>query len=255
MIRNIIYKIQRLLGNSAEEPLLPLYNTLGFKPKHPEYYRLAFTHRSYGALDKSGNRLNNERLEFLGDSVLSTVISSHLYHAYPQWNEGQMSKRRSAIVKRAVNNALGKEMSLNLYLLHGHDSALELSPDVSGNTLEALIGAIYLDRGYASAEQFILNKLLPLFAELEESLVEQTTNYKSLLLEWAQKHHFTLDFRMLQEPKRAGGTFVSAVYIDDKKVGIGRGKTKKEAHQEAAHAALSSLNAIDPSVSLSEYKE
>lgn len=253
MIRKIIDTIQRLLGSNAGEPLNPLFRSIGIRPNNYEYYRLAFTHSSLGAVDVNGNKINNERLEFLGDSVLSTAISNYLYLNYPQWNEGQMSKRRSAIVKRAVNNALGRQMNLVQYLKHGHDQPEHLSADVYGNTLEALIGAIYLDLGYTQAESFIINRILPIFAQLEDSLIEQTTNYKSLLIEWAQKYHFSLDFRMLQEPKRAGGVFVAAVYIDEKKVGIGRGKSKKEAHQEAAHATLTSLNAIDSSISLSEY--
>lgn len=253
MVRHFIQRIQRLFGNTTEKPLLPSYDMLGFHPRTLDIYKLAFTHSSCGEQDEAGNKINNERLEFLGDSVLSTVISGQLYLKHPDWNEGQMSKRRSAIVKRAVNNAIGKRMNLGRYLRHGHE-ALDnsLSADVYGNTLEALIGAIYLDRGYKVAEQFIIQKVLPMFFELEDSLLDQTTNYKSLLLEWAQKHHLPLEFEMLQEPKRSGGTFISAVFIDGKKVGIGRGRNKKEAHQEAAHAALSSLNAIDPTISLTE---
>lgn len=253
MIRHFIHKIQRLFGRRTGKPLLPSYDTLGFHPRNLEIYQLAFTHSSCGEMDAAGNRLNNERLEFLGDSVLSTVIAGHLYLRHPSWDEGRMSKRRSAIVKRAVNNAIGKRMELDLYLRHGHEVlGNSLSDDVYGNTLEALIGAIYLDRGYEQAKRFVIDKVLPMFLELEDSLLDQTTNYKSLLLEWAQKHHLPLDFKMLQEPKRSGGTFISAVFIDNKKVGIGRGRNKKEAHQEAAHSALTSLNAIDPSISLTE---
>lgn len=253
MIRHFIQRIQRLFGNNTEKPLLPSYKTLGFHPRHLEVYKLAFTHSSCSEQDTEGNKLNNERLEFLGDSVLSTVIAGHLYRKHPEWTEGQMSKRRSAIVKRAVNNAIGKRMQLDLYLRHGHEALnSNLSADVYGNTLEALIGAIYLDRGYRIAERFIIQKVLPMFFELEDSLLDQTTNYKSLLLEWAQKHHLPLEFQMQQEPKRSGGTFISAVFIDGKKVGVGHGRNKKEAHQEAAHVALISLNAIDPTISLTE---
>ena len=93
------------------------------------------------------------------------------------------------------------------------------SADIYGNTLEALIGAIFLDRGYTKAEEFVHHRVLPLFIELEQSLREQTTNYKSLLLEWTQKHRLSLDFRMLQEPKRSGASFICGVYISERKVG------------------------------------
>ena len=119
------------------------------------------------------------------------------------------------------------------------------STDIYGNTLEALIGAIFLDRGYTRAEEFVHHRVLPLFLELEQSLREQMTNYKSLLLEWTQKHHLALDFRMLQEPKKTGAAFICAVFIDEKKVGVGSGQNKKEAHQDAAHRALLALCEAD----------
>jgi len=122
------------------------------------------------------------------------------------------------------------------------------SADIYGNTLEALIGAIFLDRGYTKAEEFVHHRVLPLFIELEQSLREQTTNYKSLLLEWTQKHRLSLDFRMLQEPKRSGASFICGVYISDRKVGVGSGLNKKEAHQDAAHRALLALCEADSSV-------
>ncbi len=247
MIRKLLFHIQRLFTKKAEEPLLRLPDLLGFYPRDWDYYKLAFTHSSMNELDKDGYKLNNERLEFLGDSVLATAMSHHLYIAYKHWDEGALSKRRSALVKRAVNNALAKRMGLELMLRFKQDGH-KLSADTYGNTLEALIGAIFLDRGYAVAERFVHLRLLPLFKELEASLVEQTTNYKSLLLEWVQQHHLNLEFRMLAEPKKVGGTFVCAIYIDDKRISIGRGSNKKEAHQEAAHLALEALKTADPSI-------
>ncbi len=247
MIRKLINTIQRLFGRNTEEPLLRLPKLLGFSPREWRYYEIAFTHSSASEIDEEGFKVNNERLEFLGDSVLSTAMSHHLYIAYPHWDEGAMSKRRAALVKRAVNNAVAKKMGLDTMLRTKSDNN-RIGVDVYGNTLEALIGAIFLDRGYAVAERFVHLRILPLFQELEESLVEKTTNYKSLLLEWVQQHHLDLDFRMLAEPKRSGGTFVCAIYIDAKRISIGRGSNKKEAHQEAAHLALEALKAADPNI-------
>ena len=248
MIRELIFRVQRLFCIKHEEPLLRLPEILGFYPRDWSYYQLAFTHSSASDVTDDGYRLNNERLEFLGDSVLSTAISHHLYIAYPHWDQGALSKRRSTLVKRAVNNAVGQKMGLGDLLKIKHDHHQRLSADTYGNTLEALIGAIYLDRGYAVAERFVLLRILPMFQELEASLVEKTTNYKSLLLEWVQQHHLLLEFRMLSEPKKAGGTFVCAIYIDEKRISIGRGPNKKEAHQEAAHLALEALKAADPNI-------
>lgn len=248
MIRKLIFYIQRLFGKKTEEPLLRLPDLLGFYPRDWSYYELAFTHSSLSELDAEGHKLNNERLEFLGDSVLATAMSHHLYMAYPHWDEGALSKRRSALVKRAVNNALAERMGLVSMLRIKNEGQRSISADIYGNTLEALIGAIFLDRGYAVAERFVHLRILPLFQALEESLIEKTTNYKSLLLEWVQQHHLELEFRMLAEPKRSGGTFVCAIYIDGQRISIGRGSNKKEAHQEAAHLALEALKAADPSI-------
>lgn len=254
MIRKFIFKVQRLFGFKQEEPLLRLPEVLGFYPRDWSLYTLAFTHSSASDITADGHRLNNERLEFLGDSVLSTAISHHLYLAYPHWDEGALSKRRSALVKRAVNNAVAQKMGLREMLKVKQEQHQKLGMDIYGNTLEALIGAIYLDRGYAVAERFVLLRILPLFQELEASLVEKTTNYKSLLLEWVQHHHLLLEFRMLAEPKKAGGTFVCAIYIDEKRISIGRGANKKESHQEAAHLALEALKTADPNI-VKEIKE
>lgn len=246
MLRRIIDNIQRLCGKTSTEPLASLIEVLGFRPRMLAYYELAFRHSSCSVLDEQGNKMNNERLEFLGDSVLATSVSHYLYSKYPHWNEGQMSKRRGALVKRAVNNAVSQRMGLDRLLQFYGADIHRISSDAYGNALEALIGAIFLDQGYNVAEKFVLDKVLPLFRELEESLLEQTTNYKSILLEWAQKHHLDFNFKMLQEPKRSGGVFICAVFINDKRVGTGRGLNKKEAHQEAAHDALSALSQADP---------
>lgn len=247
-LSHVLDPIKRLLGLRSKEPLVHLVEILGFEPKDPTLYDLAFRHSSMSRTDDQGRKLNNERLEFLGDSVLATVMSHHLYLQHPEWDEGEMSKRRGAMVKRAVNNAVALQMGLDRYLQIRRE-ARQMSADIYGNTLEALIGAIFLDRGYLYADRFIQERVLPLFLQLETSLREQTTNYKSLLLEWTQRHHLSLDFRMLQEPKRAGVPFICGVFIDERKVGIGEGASKKLAHQDAAHKALLALCKAHPSLS------
>lgn len=237
----------RLFGLRSRGPRLQLVQVLGFEPKDPGLYDLAFRHSSMSRVDKEGFKQNNERLEFLGDSVLATAMSHYLYREHPHWHEGELSKRRGTIVKRAVNNAVAQRMGLNEFLQIRRE-ARQGSEDIYGNTLEALIGAVFLDQGYARAEDFVLRRVLPLFLEMEMSLKEQTTNYKSLLLEWTQKHHLSLDFRMLQEPKRSGALFVCGVFVDDRKVGVGRGVNKKLAHQDAAHKALQALCSADSSL-------
>ena len=141
--------------------------------------------------DKEGFKLNNERLEFLGDSVLATAMSHYLYQRHPHWDEGEMSKRRGAIVGRKVNNAVAQRMGLDR-LLQIRREARQGSTDVYGNTLEALIGQSSLIRAMPVPRRSSTSVWYPSLPELEGSLREQTTNYKSLLLEWTQKHHLTL---------------------------------------------------------------
>lgn len=245
--------IKRLFGTSAEEPFVELIRILGFKPGNPALYRIALRHVSCSLRDANGFKINNERLEFLGDSVMSTAVSHYLYKHYPTWDEGQLSKRRSAVVKRAVNNAMGREMGLQK-LLKIRPEALQNGHDILGNALEALIGAIFMDKGYRRAEHFILTKIFDTYKDLEEDLEYETANYKSVLLEWAQKRHTEVEFRMLQEPRRSGGTFVCAIFVAEKRIGLGRGLTKKESHQQAAHQALGTLNIPLPNTSLSAKK-
>ncbi|KGN72263.1 ribonuclease III [Porphyromonas macacae] len=238
-------KIRRLLGRKTDEPLFYLTQVLGFKPRNLKYYNIAFRHVSCSLTDDKGVKINNERMEFLGDSVLSAVVSYYLYSRYPSWDEGRMSQRRSALVKRAVNNAISRELCLDRFMIIKPE-ALSTSNDVYGNTLEALIGAIFLDRGYHYAERFIINRILPVYKELEKELTDETSNYKSILLEWVQKHHYTIEFRMVQEPKRNGAEFVCVVFVNEERLGMGRGLNKKEAHQQAAHDALENLSKTDP---------
>lgn len=245
MLRTLLYRLQRLVGCCPHEPL-GLYEIMGFWPRELSYYRLALTHSSVSGKDAEGFRLNNERLEFLGDSVLATAMSNHLYHEHPHWQEGELSKRRSALVKRKVNNAVAQQIGLHKLLRYDRQS--KLGQDAYGDTLEAFIGAIFLDQGYDKAERFVLERVLPRFGELEDKLERQTTNYKSLLLEWTQQHHFEVEFRMLVEPKRMGAMFVCGVYVDERRISTGQGTTKKEAHQEAARVALEALRAADPRV-------
>ena len=247
IVRLVQNVFSRLFGPKSKEPLFHLVEILGFEPHEMSYYELAFRHSSVSKTDATGFKLNNERLEFLGDSVLATAMSHYLYLSHPTWDEGELSKRRGALVKRAVNNAVAQRMGLDR-MLQIRREARHGSADIYGNALEALIGAIFLDQGYARADTFVRQRMVPLFMELEGSLREQTTNYKSLLLEWTQKHRLSLDFRMLQEPKRSGASFICGVYISERKVGVGSGLNKKEAHQDAAHRALLALCEADSSV-------
>lgn len=238
-LNKIYAKIRGNFTERAKIPLSSLHKLLGFYPLDIRYYKAAFTHNSCSYIGADGRQINNERLEFLGDSVLATVMSAYLYKRYPDWNEGQMSKRRSALVKRAMNNAAAERLNLSAFIQK--KQGMTAKNDILGNTLEALLGAIYLDRGYNRAEEFIMEKLIPIFSDIERDEVNLTINYKSTLIEWSQKHHLNLEFNTIQEPKFPGGNFVSEVWIDGNMLGKGKGHTKKESHQDASHKAILKL--------------
>lgn len=239
MIYNILTKFKRLAKPRSSKPLSSLHTLLGFYPVEYKYYKAAFTHNSCAYRSRDGRLINNERLEFLGDSVLATAISSYLYKIYPDWSEGQMSKRRGTIVKRAVNNAVAEKMNIGYFIKKRDD--ISTNNDILGNTLEALIGAIYLDRGYDKAQEFILEKVIPIFKSIEKDIADITTNYKSTLIEWAQKKHLELTFKMIREPKKSYCEFVCELWLDNKFICKGKGFTKKESHQSAASSAINIL--------------
>lgn len=221
--------------------LQPLMRRIGITPIQEDYYIEALRHRSRSLETNEGVRVNNERLEFLGDAILDAVCCSHLFRTYPGWDEGNMSKCKSSMVSRPVNNEVGRRLQLEHYLI-AVPGALHHSPDIYGNTVEALIGAIYMDQGFAVTERFILKHVIPTFYEMEDQTIESIQNYKSELIEWTQKHHlqseFVLDYCNSSSPK---GTFTYTVWINGKPVGSGTGSSKKRAQQQAAHVTLDKL--------------
>lgn len=221
-----------------------LEKTLGFAPGHIEYYEQAVTHRSAG-LKKTDNRhFNNERLEFLGDAVIETVVSDILYHKYPRRNEGFLSTMRSKLVERKNLGRLAKEIELDKWVHVDLKPTTRKSHNsyIGGNAFEALVGAIYLDKGFKACQSFIIRLIeqgninIAKIARVEE-------NHKSLLLEWGQKYKADVKFLTLWEdllPKKRE-PFCCAAMIEGRQVATGKGYSKKEAQQQAARRALTSM--------------
>lgn len=240
-----LHRSSRSVGSS----LYPLYRHLGIVPRDERIYQLAMRHSSCSVIDKkTQQRINNERLEFLGDSILSAIVSAQLYLRYPMWDEGEMSKRKSSIVARNVNNKVGARLQLHKYIKSRSDVS-RMSPDVLGNAVEALIGAIYLDRGFAAAERFVCNFIFPVYRDLEESTDLSIHNYKSELLEWAQKHHFQIEFKQQSYTHKGTDIFHYTVEVNGQVIGSGTGSSKKKAHQEAAYNAIEKLRKAENELS------
>ena len=235
LIRRVIDKI-RLLSHKDRESYLLLYSILGFVPGDIKIYRLAMTHSSSSL--RGGRKLVcNERLEFLGDAVLSSVTSDFLYSKFRNEREGFLSKSRSNLVCREKLNELALEIGLDRFisacgLPQTHNSY------IYGNALEALVGAVYIDKGYMQCRRFLLDKEFSRIKDIDE-VVKSDKNYKSRLIEWAQKNHHTVDFRIVHEELRKDGVyFVCEVEVDSEVCGIGEGFSKRESQQNAARVAI-----------------
>ena len=240
MVSKILQRI-KLFSSNRKGFYLFLKDLIGFYPQNLKLYDLAFVHKSASTTDSRGNFINNERLEYLGDAVLSAVIADFLYNRFPQEDEGFLTKTRSKLVNRSFLTKLTYDMGLNEFIDSNTTKNID-SSHIYGDALEALIGAIYLDKDYQAAKYFITKRILSKFVNLTE--IEQSDlNFKSRLIEWSQKNKIELEFETIEEmnEKTKQPRFIATVVIDNKKLGVGTGPSKKEAHQNAARVALEKL--------------
>lgn len=241
MVKRIVQRV-KLFSSDRKEFYLFLKNLLGFYPQNLKLYDLAFIHKSSSTIDSQGNFVNNERLEFLGDAVLGSVIADFLYNRFPQEDEGFLTKTRSKLVNRSILTNLTFEMGLNVFMDTNTTKNIDKS-HIYGDALEALIGAIYLDKDYSAAKFFVTKKILPQFVNLNE-IEQNDSNYKSQLIEWSQKNKREIDFETTEDSNENSkqSRFRAVIKIDNKQIGKGSGTSKKQAHQKAAKEALGKLN-------------
>jgi ribonuclease-3 len=182
---------------------------------------------------------NNERLEFLGDSVLSTIVAEYLFMKYPHKDEGFLTKMRSKIVKRNALNEIADKMGLDLIL--ADFSVGKMSSSMLGNALEALVGAIYIEFGYKKTSDYVIRQILMKYLDIHE-LENQDDNYKSILLESCQKIGKEVEFKIESKTKvDKRDWFVVGVYIDNEQIATGDDFNKKAAEQKAAQLALNAI--------------
>lgn len=221
-----------------------LVRMLGFFPRRVSYYRLAFLPKSALQKHPSGVRLNNERLEYLGDAVLDAIVADYLYSRFPEGDEGFMTKLRARIVKRKTLNNLATKMEIPGMITQSSSSGNK-SKHLYGNALEALLGAIYIDRGYKAAKKFFIRKIMEKHIDLVE-LVKKDPDYKSRIIEWAQKNRVEIVFESLEEHLSGvkSPSFVSTISLEGLPRGTGRGGSKKDAEQQAARKALEDIHTL-----------
>ncbi len=225
---------------SDKELYYYIHNTFGFYPKNIALYHVAFTHKSMAAETVGNYHVSNERMEYLGDAVLSLAVADYLFHTYPTQAEGFLTEMRSRIVSRVSLNKLAQKLGLDSYIQHTPDSNTARS--MGGNAFEALMGAIYLDRGYDFARRVIIDRIVRVHIDIDE-LQNTDVNFKSKLLEWAQKHKRHLEFRMLEEIGDGHKKeFLVQVFIDDQPYGEATFRSIRGAEQLAAEKTFKALN-------------
>lgn len=220
-----------------KELVRQLEHLLGYTPKHLPYYQLALMHRS--KIEEL--QQNNERLEFLGDAILGSIVAEYLFKKYPTQPEGYLTELRSRIVRRETMNNVALRMGLHKMVQYNQNDRGLSRSHIFGNALEALIGAVYLDQGFSKTRTFILNQVIKPYIDID--VLESTdTNYKNKLLSWAQRNGKELSFDSVDE--KLEGTrkiFTIAIILSGEQVATGTGFNKKEAGQVAAQKALEVL--------------
>ena len=236
MFSNITDKI-RLLFVKDKEPYLCFYKILGFYPRNIELYQQALLHKS-SSIKEKGKLLNNERLEFLGDAILDAVVADIVYKKFDGKKEGFLTNTRSKIVQRDTLNRVAVKIGLDKLIKFttrqsSHNSYM------CGNAFEALVGAIYLDRGYEACKVFMEERIIAQYMNLDK-VSRKEVNFKSKLIEWSQKNKFEIEFVLKSQSvdEEQNPTFETQVMVENIPAGIGSGYSKKESQQVAAQETL-----------------
>lgn len=242
----VLFRYYNLFFSPDKQLAKKLRSLLGFTPSNLELFKLAFSHKSNSS-EKSYAIQNNERLEYLGDAVLGTIVAEYLFKKYPNSNEGFLTKMRSKIVQRKSLNNIGDKMGLDMILSEFNNT--RLSRSMLGNAVEALVGAVYLEKGYTKTKRFIIQKILRNYIDIHE-LETVDENYKSQLLEWCQKNGQLVSYKVIARYKfEKRDRFKVAVLIDGAKVAIADDFNKKSAEQMASARAMSSMGIVTDTTS------
>lgn len=233
ILKNIFQK-----SRSKEDGIFfnEIQTIIGFKPQSIIYYQKAFTHRSTNQLDLNGNPMNYERLEFLGDAMLSAVIADHLFNKVPTGDEGYLTKMRSKIVSREHLNELGRDLNL-IRFVESKVPTQHFGENIHGNIFEALIGAIFLDKGYDFCQKFIQKSVIIPYVDIAK-LEGKVISYKSLLIEWCQKEKKLFNYEVYDDNGNDGQKYFGVrLSIDDKVIARARATSKKKAEEKASQRA------------------
>ena len=235
-----VIKPIRVFLSEDKQLFVALKNIFGYYPENIFLYKLAFRHKSQALELNNGSRISNERLEYLGDAILSAIVADHLFKMFPVKDEGFLTEMRSRIVSRAQLNKLSQKLGIDTLITVNTDNN-NVYRSMKGDAFEALIGAMYLDKGYNFTRQIIIEKVINQHFDLQE-LENNNTNYKSRIIEWAQREKHSVEFVTLHEIGHGyNKQYVVDVLIDKVSLGKGRDYSIKGAEQDAAMKALMQL--------------
>lgn len=236
-----LYQRIRLLLNKNKEPYSSFYKILGFYPNNIQLYEQALLHKSSSVEVEKGKWLNNERMEFLGDAILDAIVADMVYTEFPTKREGYLTNTRSKIVSRETLNSIALELGLDKFIvysikLNNHNKC------IYGNALEAVIAAIYLDKGYDVCKKFVCDVMIKKHLDLY-AMAQKEVNFKSNLIEWSQKNKIDVSFDLIESfaDNEGNPIFQTQVTISGVQAGVGIGYSKKESQQNAAKMAVKKL--------------
>jgi ribonuclease-3 len=238
----IVLKLFKKSTPEEKKLILAIKAIVGSTPRNIKLYSLAILHSSTSDKDDKGFRPSNERLEYLGDAILGAIVADYLFKKYPFKDEGFMTEIRSRIVNRESLNNLGKKLGLNVIIqIDSQKKGMYTHKSLYGDALEAIVGAVYLDRGYRYCRKFVINKLIEPNFNIDQ-LIKTNTNYKSQLIEWAQKlsKNITFESKEIQEQGKYR-EFEVTVFVDSELLATGHGPNKKKAEQSASRKLLETL--------------
>ena len=240
MLNQLIDRI-RLPFRKDKELYSSLYHIIGIYPRNISYYKMALMHKSIMHRNKKGKPVNNERLEFLGDAILDAAVGDIVYRHFPGKREGFLTNTRSKLVQRDTLNKLALEMGINNLVLSNGQPATHNSY-LGGNAFEALVGALYLDRGYDACMTFLKKRILAQMINIDKVAYKEV-NFKSRLIEWSQKNKVKVDFDQIVQDRDKSGSpvFCCTIKIEGLEGCQGSGFSKKESQQKASKETLNKL--------------
>ena len=239
-----LFNLYKLHLSPDRKFIKKLKNILGFVPGNAVLYKMAFRHRSVAKLLKNGSKSSNERLEFLGDAILGSVIAELLFKSYPYKEEGFLTEMRSKIVNRVNLNQLARKMGFDQLIVFDQKivNAQTKHHSMLGDAFEALIGAVYLDKGYNFTKDFLLKRIVKPYIDIH-TLELTETNFKSKLIEWCQRHGKDITFEIIANSEGdSPKLFTIQAVIDGESFGIGKDYNKKNAEKVAAEKTCEALS-------------